>query len=329
MRGSTILSLIIALFLAVLAVIGAQFWLDAERKKILAANKPKDDSQYIVVAAEPLRFGERLSKSKVKRIKWPAGSRPAGSFTSITDVIGSDEDTVRFVMAAIETDEPVLANKITLPGQRAKLSSALSQGKKAVSIRVNDVLGVAGFVLPGDRVDIMLTRGRRDRNSYVDVLLQGVKVLAIDQIADDRKDNPSVVRTVTLEVSTAEAQKLTLAANVGTLSLALRNIASSSFESINRVTLRDLGGGEVSQSLAEEVIKKKDPEIEAVKEVVEAVRQQVESVKQEVKAAQQPTTFQPQPVFKPAYSIVGVTRGGKRQEYRFDEEDEFGQLESN
>ena len=84
---------------------------------------------------------------------------------------------------------------------------------KAVSIRVNDVLGVAGFVLPGDRVDIMLTRSDKAVGTYTDVLLQGVKVLAIDQTADDRADKPSVARTVTFEVSTQEAQKLTLAAN--------------------------------------------------------------------------------------------------------------------
>ncbi|MGO7388837.1 Flp pilus assembly protein CpaB, partial [Rhizobium ruizarguesonis] len=93
-------------------------------------------------------------------------------------------------------------------------------------------LGVAGFVRPSDRVDVLLTRVVREPagndQTFVDVLLQGVKVLAVDQTADERKDEPSVVKTVTFEVTTDEAQRLTLGSSIGTLSLALRNIASAS-----------------------------------------------------------------------------------------------------
>ena len=93
---------------------------------------------------------------------------------------------------------------------------------KAVTIRVNDVEGVAGFVLPGDRVDVVLTR-QGDKNSAVnDVVIQDARVLAIDQVADERAEKPSVVKAVTLEVDVTDGQKLALASAVGTLSLLLR-----------------------------------------------------------------------------------------------------------
>ncbi|WP_244661527.1 Flp pilus assembly protein CpaB [Mesorhizobium huakuii] len=149
-------------------------------------------------------------------------------------------------MQAIGVNEPVLTTKITGPGQRATLSAVLGDGMKAVSIRVNDVLGVAGFVFPGDRVDVLLTRTVRSNDgadqSFVDVLLQGMRVLAVDQVADESKDSPTVVKSVTLEASTKDAQKLTLAAGAGQLSLALRQAAASKGEATERVTLSDLTG---------------------------------------------------------------------------------------
>jgi pilus assembly protein CpaB len=148
------------------------------------------------------------------------------------------------VLTPIGVNEPVLTSKITGPGQRATLSAVLTEGMKAISIRVNDVRGVAGFVLPGDRVDILLTRNVRNvqggDEAFVDVLLQSVKVLAIDQVADESKENPTVVKAVTLEVTTKDAQKLTLAAGIGDLSLALREVASDKGEDTGRITTADL-----------------------------------------------------------------------------------------
>jgi len=104
----------------------------------------------------------------------------------------------RVVLTAIEANEPILAAKITGPGQRATLSALLHEGMKAVTVRVNDVEGVAGFVLPGDRVDVMLSRPGPAPTT--DVVIQDARVLAVDQIADERVDKPSVVKAVTLEL---------------------------------------------------------------------------------------------------------------------------------
>lgn len=336
MRSSTLISLLIALVLAGVAVFGARTWLNEERQRIFteaAVDKPAEETapkNTIVVANETLEFGERITRDKLREIEWASDVTPRGSYTKIPDLVVSDaEEDARFVIATMEPGEPILSTKITEPGQRAKLSTSLTPGMKAMSIRVNDVNGVAGFVLPGDRVDVLLTRAsRRDGGGFVDVLLQGVKVLAIDQIADDRKDQPSVVRTVTFEVNTEEAQKLILGANVGTLSLALRNIASTDVEQSRRVTLTDLG----EMDIAEDLIP--DPEAERLstlesmlKGFTEGMDQRMQNVEQSLQN-QEPVVIEkevvkevqvPAPVVRPtrpSQTTVGVIRNGRRDEYR-------------
>ena len=235
-------------------------------------NGIKAEEKTLVVADKPMRFGDRIRSENLKAIPWPSNETPAGSFVSIEAVVGSDAQP-RYAMAAIDPGKPVLSSKITGAGERATLSAALDQGMKAVSIRVNDVLGVAGFVRPSDRVDVLLTRVVRgpagNDQSLVDVLLQGVKVLAVDQTADERKDEPSVVKTVTFEVTTDEAQRLTLGSSIGTLSLALRNIASSSIEQTRQIAVADLGGGAMAAELGNDLEKNKLPEPEKQVQIVE------------------------------------------------------------
>src|SRR3546814_8468377 len=124
---------------------------------------------------------------------------------------------------------------------------------RAVTIRVNDVAGVAGFVLPGDRVDVLLTRDRTGveggnvaNNLLTDVLLQNVKVLGIDQDANQEKDKSSVAKAVTLEVSPQQAQKLALASQLGSLALMLRNLGDAEPEMVKTITTRDLSVGEAN-----------------------------------------------------------------------------------
>jgi pilus assembly protein CpaB len=116
----------------------------------------------------------------------------------------------------------------------------LNDGMKAVTIRVNDVEGVAGFVLPGDRVDILLTRTGEKNNAVNDVVLQDVRVLGIDQLADEKAEKPSVVKAVTIEVDPTQGQRVALAATVGTLSLLLRKAGETVEPDTRRVTTRDL-----------------------------------------------------------------------------------------
>ena len=170
-------------------------------------------------------------------IPWSEDSLPAGAFATIGNVLTGGK---RLVLSAIEVNEPILSVKITGPGQRATLSSVLHDGMKAVTIRVNDVEGVAGFVLPGDRVDIALTRLDGKDNATTDVVLQNAQVLAIDQVADERVAAPSVAKSVTLEVDAVAGQKLALAASLGSLSLQLRKAGDTTSEKSLRVSLKDL-----------------------------------------------------------------------------------------
>ncbi|RUX03954.1 MAG: Flp pilus assembly protein CpaB [Mesorhizobium sp.] len=242
MRANTLIMIVLAGVFGVLAVVLANIWLASQRNAMARTDDVPHDT--VVVAAIPLKFGDTLTEDKLREIAWPAGAVPAGAFKTTKEMLTGEG--VKQALQAIGTNEPVLATKITGPGQRATLSAVLGEGMKAVSIRVNDVLGVAGFVFPGDRVDILLTRTVRGDDgadkSFVDVLLQSMKVLAIDQVADVSKDSPTVVKSVTLEVSTKDAQKLTLAAGAGQLSLALRQAAASKGEATERVTLSDLTG---------------------------------------------------------------------------------------
>ena len=148
------------------------------------------------------------------------------------------------MLTAIEPGEPVLALKITGPGQRATLSALVHKGMKAVTVRVNDVGGVGGFVLPGDHVDVVLTRQVDKGSATTQVVLQDARVLAVDQTADERAAKAKVAKSVTLEVNTVQAQKLWLAASVGNLSLLLRKAGETAETHTRQVTLDDLSSND-------------------------------------------------------------------------------------
>jgi pilus assembly protein CpaB len=238
-RTSTIVMIGFAVLFGLLAVFLAQSWLNSEaaRLKSQQAQTPAIATQTIVVASKPLRYGNELAPQVMQEIPWTESALPAGAFAKISDVLKGGK---RVVLAAIEVNEPILSVKITGPGQRATLSALLHEGMKAVTIRVNDVEGVAGFVLPGDRVDIALTRLDGKGGATTDVVLQDAQVLAIDQSADERSATPSVAKSVTLEVDTVAAQKLGLAAQLGSLSLMLRKAGETSSQKTLHVSLKDL-----------------------------------------------------------------------------------------
>jgi pilus assembly protein CpaB len=229
-----------AVVFGLLAVFIAQAWLNSQaerRLKNLEAQKKPLATNTIVVASQRLPFGVELAREHLREAPWPADAIPAGSFATIKDMLSAGR---RIVLAPVEANEPVLAVKVTGPGQRATLSALVGEGMKAVSVRVNDVEGVGGFVLPGDRVDVVLTRQLEKGNATTEVVLQNARVLAVDQSADDRSTKAAVAKAVTLEVDTVGAQKIWLAASVGSLSLLLRKAGEVNAEPTRRVTLDDL-----------------------------------------------------------------------------------------
>ena len=183
----------------------------------------KLDQTSVVIATRPIGFGEALTPEVLRVQAWPKAANPEGTFQTIAQVTAQR----RVALAPIAANEPLLASRISGPGGRATLSGVIRAGMRATTIRVNDVFGVAGFVLPGDFVDILITRDEGHRASgeedkRTDLLLQSVRVLAVDQLANQNKNDPVVAKAATIEVTPEQAQKLALAAEVGTLSMALR-----------------------------------------------------------------------------------------------------------
>ncbi len=249
MRKTAILMLMLAVGLGAASVYLARDWLRNQTPEpTVAAAEPAFKLTTIVVAKRPLNFGDTLTNEYLSEVNWPADNFPQGAFRSIDELVGAGANGEnRVALRAIQVNEPVLRTKITGFGGKATLSTILEKDMRAVTIRVNDVNGVAGFVLPGDRVDVLLTRdegggSRNNANLITDILLQNQKVLGIDQKANDDEDKPKVARAVTLEVTPRDAQKLALASQVGSLSLALRNQTNVDPETTRTVRVKDLKG---------------------------------------------------------------------------------------
>jgi len=201
----------------------------------------------VVVAARSIELGQALTPDMLRLQAWPADALPQGAFTHISELTGGE---ARVALRAIEPNEPILTSRVSGPGGRATLSATIAEGHRAVSIRVNDVVGVAGFVLPGDFVDVLLTRpedmsGRRNENMRTDLLIRSVRVLAVDQTANDNRNDPQVARAVTIEVTPEDGQKVALASQIGTLTLALRRAdeigaAQAATQPVQTIRIQDL-----------------------------------------------------------------------------------------
>jgi pilus assembly protein CpaB len=233
MRRANLFILLLALVMGGSAALLIRNWVEAR-----ALPAP---TSTIVVAKTKLAFGNELTPDNVAEITWASTSVPDGAFRTKQDLFREGR---RVSLASIDRNEPVLTSKITGAGQRGTLSALVAPGFKAVTVRVDDIRGVAGFVLPGDRVDVVLIRtdsgngGNGAQSS--DVLLQDVKVLAVDQAVSERQEQAKLARAVTLEVNTQDAQKIILATSVGHLSLILRHVGETKPEAVSRVTASDL-----------------------------------------------------------------------------------------
>jgi len=218
----------------------------------------------VIAAKTLLSYGDRITPANLQLLDYPLQSVPEGAFSTIEDIAGPGEE--RVALRTMVPGELVLATKISGKGGRATLSTLIDKGMRAITIAVNDVKGVAGFIQVSDRVDVLLTR---NDHSQTDVLLQNVKVLGIDQQAgsDDKKDKPAVAKAVTLEVSTEDAQKLTLGSSIGSLSLALRN-----FSSPDAVTTRSLSVDDLLPMAKAEKPIVAAPKVEIVKRSIEILR---------------------------------------------------------
>ncbi|MCB1416062.1 MAG: Flp pilus assembly protein CpaB [Nitratireductor sp.] len=199
-------------------------YLDSQAKARLneiESNQASIEVAQVVVATDELRFGDTLAADKLKLVSWPKEAMPEGAFTSVEEAIGEGQ---RKVLKAIAKNEPLMEIKLSGEDGRAGLSGIIAEGMRAVTIPVDTVKGVGGFVQPGDRVDIVFSqRDRRSGQQTAKIIMEKVKVLTVDQEADN-VGSPKVAKTVTLETDAEGAQRLALAAEVGRLSLLLRGV---------------------------------------------------------------------------------------------------------
>ena len=210
----------------------------------------------VVVAAKDLKFGDKVDVDSLKLIRLPADVVPQGAFTTVAAVLSADKGGAPVVLTPISAKEPILPAKLSGPGARASVAAEINDGMRAYTIKVSDVSGVGGHALPGDRVDVVLLRDLNpmgpNHNYVSEVVLQDTRVLAVDLNADLASNKPATPNTATLEVSVADSQKLSVAADLGKLSLALRRTGSAEVAKTSpvRTSVFSGGGGGAAPSIA-------------------------------------------------------------------------------
>jgi pilus assembly protein CpaB len=198
-------------------------------------------TQTVVVAARAIERGEPLAADAVKIVSYPANVTPAGAYTTLAAMTGAQG--VRRALQPLAVNQPILQSEVSGPRANGGISVVLAPGLRAISVRTNDVTGVGGFVLPGDRVDVLVARptgGEAALNTLAQTIAQNVRVMGVDQMS--QTDKPVVTKAVTLEVSPDQAQSITLAQTVGTISLSLRNETDDARPAATATTVSDLGG---------------------------------------------------------------------------------------
>ncbi len=246
MPQRSLFMLIGAIGLGLLAVLVMRFYIGAGGSTSVntAAEVPRPVR--VAVAAAPLPSGTKLDASNVKFVDYAPDAVPVGAIHTLA-AIGENRTTV----SAVVPGEALLASRLSGPGNQATIVAQLDPGMRAATVHVTDVTGTGGFILPGSRVDLLITRtppgtgaaGEVAPSPITDVLAQNVRVIAINQDADQAKDKPQVAQTVTLEVTPQLGQKLALAASVGTVSLVLRNPVNAAPLPLATVHVGDLRDG--------------------------------------------------------------------------------------
>jgi pilus assembly protein CpaB len=193
----------------------------------------------VVVATQDIAFGKVIDAAKLETIDWPASAVPPGGFTQLSNLLPASGTEPRRAKMAIAKGELILASKVSNFGEKVTIVQSLGPDSRAISIKVTADTGVGGFVTPGDKVDVILTHGKAEELKTV-TIIQNVRVIGVDQEANAEKEKPGVAKTVTLEVTAEDSQKLALAQKAGTLSLVLRTIENEDESILEAISLRDV-----------------------------------------------------------------------------------------
>ncbi len=208
-------------FLALVLASGAAWLANAYVQKSIALNKGSPTqiaTVKVAVAALPITFGQKLEGRHIKMIDWPKELAPPGALSDMKDLDGW------IALQDISVDEVITRARLAQHLDGSRLSALVTENKRAMTMRVDDVVGVAGFILPGNHVDVLGVRlDRTSNNAIVRTVVSDVKVLAVDQEVSPDEKKPKIVRAVTLEVTPAQSEELVKAAHEGQIQLTLRN----------------------------------------------------------------------------------------------------------
>jgi len=204
----------LSLLMAVSAAWVANTWVKAQ---LISKASAEPNTQLVVAAAMAIPFTTKVEGRHLKLVEIPEGMTPAGAYTEIADVEGKVATT------AIGRGEVLIAERFAEHTRGSTLAALVSENMRAISVRVNDVVGVAGFLLPGNTVDVLAARKDRNQRATIETILTNIKVLAVDQTAATDANEPVIVRAVTLEMTPKQAEKLVKARTEGSIQLTLRN----------------------------------------------------------------------------------------------------------
>jgi pilus assembly protein CpaB len=221
MQNRLKIALVIAVFFGLIAAYGIYNFLSRQQKE---TDSLRASNQDIVVAAQDIPPGttlndEAIKKGMIKTTPWPKSSIPAGAFSSPQQIVG------KVNRVKIMANEPILESR--LAGEGAGLTVRLEAGKRAMAVRVDEIIGVSGFIVPDDRVDIILTTtplGAAGDAKISKIVLQNKRVLSVAQSTEQKDGKPQLARSITLEVTPEEAEKLSLISSEGQVAMALRGL---------------------------------------------------------------------------------------------------------
>jgi pilus assembly protein CpaB len=248
MRIATIAGLAGSAALGIGALIVARVWLPAQQTRSVAHATEREVGMPVVLAAQPIPYGARLEPKYLVLAHLPPSAAPVGAYSSISQIL-NQPGGAPVALAAMSVHEPILPAKLSGPGARPTIAAVIGEGMRAYTIGVSEVAGGGGHIMPADRVDVLLTRdlsapgpdAASGKRLVTEVVLQNVRVLAMDLNADPTSTHPSAPKTATLEVDMRDAEKLALASQAGSLSLMLRRTGSGEVSAVRPITVTQLG----------------------------------------------------------------------------------------
>lgn len=264
MSARNILLLVFALVAAIGTALVARGWINSERMAAMNAGQKPDvapvAAQYVLVAKANLPAGRFVKPEDFRWQGWPEGPVPASYL--LREKRKPEELTGAVVRVGIAADEPITDSRLAKPGDRGFMAAVLEPGMRAVSVAVTATSGISGFVFPGDRVDLLVTHAVRAGEDsgrktamVTETVLREVRVVAIDQRADDQNTTPTIVRTVTFEVTPKEAEMINVARRLGELTLSLRSLGREELQGeLASLELQEGDASENDDSLAKALV---------------------------------------------------------------------------